>query len=87
MTTKFPHLTEALKEYDATANDRDDVWRDVTTSFEAALAHAMDKAAYEKLADAFFEDTKAVNCRDNCSLVEVRDFRSLVETGHFASRY
>lgn len=85
--TKFPHLAEALKEYDATAIDRANVWSDALTTDDVWVCQRMDKAAHEKLADAFFEDTKAVNCRDNCSLVTVRDFRSLVETGHFASRY
>ena len=72
------HSTRALFEYDRTQPNRDRMWERVTKADVEAVV-AEDADALLKLRLAFYEDTKHINCLDNCLIVDVAFIRKCVE--------
>jgi len=71
--TSFHRTREALVAYDADTPRRDALWDAVQTNEDVYAAEAEDKAAADKVREAFAEDTKNVNSRDRAFLVSPND--------------
>lgn len=78
-TMAFENTSKALQRYDASQADRDRLLEvaDTTAAFRAW--EQIEKAALDRVREAFFEDTKGVNCRDNCMIADLAFMRRCVK--------
>jgi hypothetical protein len=81
---KFTHSRHALQEYDNGQPARDAAWNKVHTASAAKVDAVFEQflkreaAELEVLQEAFYQDTKHINCRDHCKLVGVGDIRRVL---------
>jgi len=71
--TSLRRTKEALAVYDADNPRRDALWDAVQTEEDVYAAEAEDKAAADKVREAFALDTQHVNSRDRAFLVGPND--------------
>lgn len=69
----FSRTQEALKTYDTDKSRRDAVWGATDTNEAVYAAQAEDKKAADKVREAFAEDTKNINSREQAFLVNPDD--------------
>lgn len=77
--TNFPHTKAALEKYDSTQSDRDFLWENPKSDWDVLHAQNQDQDAIDRVREAFYEDTKDRNSRDNCRVVKLGWLRALVE--------
>ena len=65
------HTRAALKTYNETRKERDDYLDAAETDGEVYKWNLMEKAALDKVREAFFEDTKDRNSKDNCMILDL----------------
>lgn len=70
----------ALEEWERTEAARDQLLDAATTDDKLGEWKRAEREALEKVAEAFFQDTKDRNSRENCSLVGLRTLREWVAT-------
>ena len=74
----FPKTLIALRDYDAAAHEREELWRRIDSEEELAAAQARDKTDEDRVREAFFEE--GPNSRQNAFLIHPDDpwFRRVV---------
>jgi len=72
---RFAHTLTALDIWAAKSPERIKAWaiENIKTDADVATAEALDIKHETEVQEAFFQDTKGVNCRDNCGLVSIQD--------------
>lgn len=78
MLRRFTHTAEALKQYDATQEERDALWETAQSDADVLAAEAADTAAQEAVGEAFYLDTSDINTRENCLRVPLSFARRMV---------
>jgi hypothetical protein len=73
--TTYTNLIPALHEYEASREARDKEFIATKNTREMKAWARKEKIAREKVADAFFEDTKDYNSREKCSLPSIKVLR------------
>lgn len=73
----FDNTRKALIEFDAGAAERQRLWDSIESNQDVEAAVAADNAAKNKVREAFYEDTKDINSKENCMCVEVDFMRRL----------
>lgn len=76
----FDNTRAALVEFDAGKPEREAMWQPkaLKTLADCAKAEAAEKKALEKVQLAFYQDTKHINCLDNCRRVDIGFMRQCV---------
>ena len=76
----FSNTRKALAVYDAGEDEREKAWQNVKTNDDVFAAEKADADAMALVQEAFWQDTKAYNSRENCSHVHIRDARRMIDT-------
>ncbi len=74
----FANTRKALAVYDASQADRDKLWNDVQSDRDVFAAEETDADALALVQEAFWQDTKAYNSRENCSHIHITDARRMI---------
>jgi len=72
---RFAHTLAALDIWAAKSPEREALWttEKVIKKSGWEAAEALEKGHEAEVQEAFFQDTKGINCRDNCGLVSIKD--------------
>ncbi len=76
----FSSTRIALAVYDAGEAEREKMWQSVESDRDVFAAEKADADALALVQEAFWEDTKAYNSRDNCSHLHIADARRMIDT-------
>lgn len=68
------NTTAALDKYFSFKPALSLAWDSAYTNEQVTALVALEAHLSEQIADAYFEDTKQVNCRANCSLLSLNEF-------------
>ncbi len=74
----FPNTRAALEVYDAGIPIRDAAWNKVESDADVFAAGKADQDALALVQSAFYEDTKDINSRANCSHIHITDARRMI---------
>lgn len=66
----FKNTAAALEQYDREIAQVEILWANAETSRDVLQAQRAETQLEEMVSEAFFEDTKGINCRENCMLVK-----------------
>ena len=80
MKNDFANTRKALEVYDAGTPARDAIWNSVESDADVFAARKADQDALELVQEAFWQDTKAYNSRENCSHLHISDARRMIDT-------
>jgi hypothetical protein len=75
--TKFPNSKKALKEYDKMLPTFNAMADAVQTDADVYGLMIKEKVAVDKVREAYYQDTKDFNCRDNCMLCSIAFIREM----------
>lgn len=75
----FKNTAAALEIYDRSAAARAQAWQDVETEADVTKAHTADTVALIEVQEAFWQDTKHINSRQNCALADLDFMRRMAK--------
>lgn len=86
MRNTFSNLKAAFIKYDRWERKSDRLWENAKNSDDVLAAIEFDRGGEEKqrllLCQAFYEDTKEVNSRRHCNVIDIVSLRRFVANGY-----